>query len=70
MKTATFGMYWQEYGWQEIEIPDDIDDGDIEAVKDYILSKWDDIPLPIGDYVSSSDELDEESITVYSEENV
>lgn len=59
-KRVRFGMFWQEYGYQEIDLPDDIDDTDDEAVKDYIKSVWDDISLPTGDYVSGSDELDED----------
>lgn len=64
MKEVSFGMYWQTYGRQSLILPDDIDVNDIEAVKAYIMSQWDDIPLPDGDYVSESDELDEESIEI------
>ena len=68
-KKVSFGMYWQVYGRQAIELPDDIDETDIEAVKAYIREVWDDIPLPCGDYVSGSDELDEESdIEVFTSE--
>lgn len=59
---VSFWMFWQESGRQTIELPDDIDINDAEAVRDYIASVWDDIPLPSGDYVSGSDELDPESI--------
>ena len=65
MKQVTFGMTWQEYGRQTIDLPDDIDADNIEEVKEYIRSVWDDIPLPEGDYVSASDELDENDIEVY-----
>lgn len=64
MKKVKFGMVWQMYGHQEIDLPDDVDANDIDEVKDYIKSVWDDIPLPDGDYVSSSDELDCDYIEV------
>ena len=60
MRTVTFAMSWTEYGIQSIEIPDDIDTSDIETVKEYIKDNWDDIPLPHGNYISGSDELDED----------
>ena len=42
---------------------------DEEAVKAYILSVWDNIPLPSSDgYVDGSDELDEESLDIYIDE--
>ena len=69
MKKVSFGMYWQSYGRQTIDLPDDIDTSDKDAVLEYIKSVWDDIPVPEGDYVSCSDELDEESpLEIYGEE--
>ena len=68
-RTVSFGMYWQVYGVQEIDLPDGIDTDDEDAVKDYIRSVWDDIPLPIGDYVSGSDELDEAGDIVVNDLN-
>ena len=60
MKTVTFGMVWQVSGRQSIDLPDDIDINDEDAVKDYIRENWSDIPLPgDGDYIPESDELDE-----------
>ena len=59
-KTVSFGMFWQVYGRQEIELPDDVNATDEDAVKAYIRSVWPEVPLPIGDYVDGSDELDEE----------
>ena len=53
-------MFWQVYGRQEIELPDDVDATNEDAVKAYIRSVWSGIPLPGGDYVDGSDELDEE----------
>lgn len=59
-KTVEFGMVWQCYGRQTVELPDDIDSTDINAVKNYIKSIWKDIELPEGDYLPESDELDED----------
>ena len=58
---VSFGMYWQEYGRQTVELPPHIDPDDRDAVIGYIRSVWDDIPLPEGSYVSGSDEMDPES---------
>lgn len=59
---VSFGMYWQAYGRQKLEVPD----GSTEAeVIKYVLEKWDYVPLPTDwDYVSGSDELDYESIEI------
>lgn len=55
---VSFGMYWQTYGRQEIEIPE----MQAEDVIPYIKDHWNEIPLPEGDYIPGSDELDEESL--------
>lgn len=65
MKRVRFGMFWQCYGYQDIELPDDIDANDDKAVREYLKKIWDDIPLPDGDYVSCSDELDCEFVETY-----
>lgn len=65
MKTVKFGMFWQCYGYQTVELPDHIDADDTDAVKAYLESIWSDIQLPEGDYVPESDELDPESIEVW-----
>ena len=57
---VSFGMYWQAYGRQVAEIPD----MQPENVPEYIKDHWDEFPLPEGDYVMGSDELDEESIEI------
>lgn len=58
--TVTFDMTWQMYGKQTIDLPDSIDPSDAVKVRSYILSQWDDIPIPTeGDYVPGSDEMDE-----------
>lgn len=58
--TISFGMYWQVYGRQIMEIPDIPE----EDVSDYLEEHWDEIPLPSGDYVTGSDELDYDSIVI------
>lgn len=63
-KKVSFGMHWEMYGRQTIELPDDINAEDDEAVRAYIISQWDHIPLPSGDYVMASDELDVESVFI------
>lgn len=59
--TATFSMVWMVAGQQSIDLPDGLDPNDIIAVRNYIKENWDNIPLPTeGDYISGSDELDED----------
>lgn len=65
MKMVKFGMFWQCYGYQTVELPDNIDTEDADAVKAYLESIWEDIPLPEGDYVPESDEFDPESIQIW-----
>lgn len=65
MKRVKFGMFWQCYGYQDIELPDYIDVNDEDAVKNYLESNWDNIPLPEGEYVSGSDEPDFEFLETY-----
>lgn len=64
MAIVHFGMVWQSYGHQSLELPDEVDANDIDAVRQYILDHWDEIPIPEGDYIGYSDELDEEYIEV------
>ena len=45
--------------WQNI--PDDIDENDDDAVKEYIKKVWDDIGLPNGNYIDESAGLDEDA---------
>lgn len=62
MKTVSFMMTWEMSGRQTIDLPDEIDPNDKDAVREYIQENWDDIPLPTdGDYIADSDTLDEES---------
>lgn len=65
MKNVKFGMEWKCYGHQEITLPDDVDADDMDAVIAYIKSKWDEIPIPEGDYIGGSDVLDEDFIEIY-----
>lgn len=60
MAKVKFGIIWSVYGKQTVDLPDDIDKNNIEAVKKYIQSIWADVPLPEGDYISGSDVLDED----------
>ena len=65
-KCVTFGMVWQSFGVQSIDLPDDIDENDKNAVIAYIKDHWAEIPLPdSGDYIADSDELDEEYIEIH-----
>ena len=69
MKKVSFGTFWQVYGRQTIELPDEIDSEDEYAIIEYLQDNWDIIPLPISDtYIPGSDELDEESIVVIDRE--
>ena len=68
MKRIRFGMFWECYGYQNIELPDDIDANDSEAICDYLRENWNGISIPAGSYVTDSDDFDPESIEVYEEE--
>lgn len=57
---VSFGMLWQTYGRQTLEVPE----MPYENVSEYLKEHWDEIPLPEGDYIGGSDELDEESIEI------
>lgn len=57
---VSFGVYWQTYGRQTMEIPDMPE----EDVTDYLKDIWDEVPLPGGDYISGSDELDYDSVVI------
>lgn len=63
-KKVQFGVTYMAYGTQIIDLPDDIDENDMDAVINYVESIFPDLPLPVGDYVNSSDELDYDSIEV------
>lgn len=59
MKKAKFGMVWQVYGLQTIDIPDEYAKNEDDA-EWYIRTHWDEIPVPDdGTYIGYSDELDD-----------
>ena len=60
---VSFGMYWQRYGRQTMEIPE----MDKDEVYDYLNGMIEDIDLPCGEYVQGSDEIDSESIIIIKE---
>ena len=60
MAKVKFGMIWSVYGKQTVDLPDNINPDDLDAVKDYLETIWADIPLPEGEYIDNSDELDED----------
>lgn len=65
---VNFGMYYQMYGRQKIEIPDDENIKTVEDAAEYIKDNWNDIPLPTNaNFVDGSDELDEESVLIENE---
>ena len=59
-KHVNFGMFWLVYGRQTIELTDDIDEHDENAIVEYIKSVWNDIARPTGSYILDSDEFDPE----------
>lgn len=69
-KFVTFGLYYQAYGRTSLELPDEINENDTDAIRAYIKENWDSVPIPTSsDYIPGSDEMDEESIiTVYSDD--
>ena len=54
----SFGMYWQVYGTQTVNVPINLNE---KEALEYVKKHWDEIPLPEGDDVSGSDEIDEDS---------
>ena len=41
-----FPMYFEVVGYHEMELPDDIDINDEDAIKEFLEENWQDIPLP------------------------
>lgn len=58
MKTLTIGILAQYYGVVDIDIPDTINTDDEQALKDYVDSIWEGVPLPTMEYVPLSDAPD------------
>lgn len=62
-----FGMFWQVYGYQTVDLPDDITTEE-EAV-DWIYNNFEDIPLPDNaDYRPDSRAWDEFTIELYKDD--
>ena len=51
-KLFCYGVVWQCYGSQQIEVPIDYT---IEQAKEYVEYMWDGLPLPKGEYLQDSD---------------
>ena len=65
---AKFGMYWQVYGYQTVDLPENITTE--EDAVDWINDNFRDIPLPDDvDYLHDSDGWDEYTIELY-EDNI
>ena len=41
-----FPIYFEVVGQGELDLPEEIDPDDEDAVKDYIESQWEEVPLP------------------------
>lgn len=64
-KTVQFGIWYQMHGTSEMELPDEIDIQNQEAIIDYIEDHWDEVNLPTdGSYVSCSAELNTDWIDI------
>lgn len=60
MRSVDFTMIWQVTGKQTIDIPDNVNIDNPDDIRAYIESVWGNIPIPTdGEYVDSSDEIDE-----------
>ena len=58
-KTFTFGMAWQCYAKQSVEVPENFT---YKQAKQYVQEHWSEIKLPNnGEYVENSDEPDFEN---------
>lgn len=54
-----FPIYFEVVGEGEMDLPDDIDTSDENAVREYIDDHWDDVPLPEEtEFVSDSCQFD------------
>ena len=54
----SFGMYWQVYGTQTVNVPISLNE---KEALEYAKKHLEEISLPEGDYVCGSDEIDEDS---------
>lgn len=68
MKKIKFGMYWQLYGYQTVEVPDDITTE--EEAAEWLEDNFYNISLPDdADYVDDSAGYDDFTIELY-EDNI
>ena len=45
-KIARVPVYFEAVGYHDLELPDDIDPDDDDAVRQFIDDHWDDVPIP------------------------
>ena len=45
-KIVRFPVYFEAVGYHELEIPDDVDPDDDDAVRQFIDDHWDEVPIP------------------------
>lgn len=45
-KIVRFPVYFEAVGYHELELPDDIDPDDDNAVRHFIDDHWDEVPIP------------------------
>lgn len=45
-KIVRFPVYFEAVGYQELELPDDIDPDDDNAIRLFIDDHWDEVPIP------------------------
>ena len=58
-RQITFMAYWQVYSDITVDLPDDIDENDKDAINAFVQEKWDEMDLPGNShYVCDSDEVD------------
>ena len=64
------GVSYEASGYLYVDIPDDVNVNDEEAVADYLYKKEDDLPLPDEtSYIEGSFEIDPETIQVITRKN-
>ena len=60
-KQVTFRAYWQLFSDVTINLPDEIDPDDEDAVREYCHDQWEKMSLPEdAEYLYDSDEIDDE----------
>jgi hypothetical protein len=68
-KVVRFPVYFEAVGYHELELPDDIDPDDDDAVRQFIDDHWDEVPIPEDhEFISESSCFDWDSyIEVFDE---